>query len=61
MKKRSMVVEHPCPREMEITPRFGGFFRRANHLARSVFITAAKEQVQVISSEHVRIAATGLI
>ncbi|CAO0824082.1 hypothetical protein DFAR_4040041 [Desulfarculales bacterium] len=40
---------------------FGRLLRRANHLARGVVIAAAKEQIQVVSPEYVRIAATELI
>jgi general secretion pathway protein A len=39
----------------------GGLFRRANHLARGALIAAAAEQTQIVSPEHVRIAATELI
>lgn len=39
----------------------GGLFRRANHLARGALIAAAEEKAQVVSPEHVRIAATELI
>ncbi|CAO0821145.1 hypothetical protein DFAR_2160001 [Desulfarculales bacterium] len=39
----------------------GGLFRRANHLARGAIIATAEEQTQVVSPEHVRIAATEFI
>ncbi|CAO0823992.1 hypothetical protein DFAR_4000031 [Desulfarculales bacterium] len=39
----------------------GDLFRRANHLARSAIIAAAEEQIQIVSTEHVRIATTELI
>ncbi|CAO0823088.1 hypothetical protein DFAR_3460067 [Desulfarculales bacterium] len=39
----------------------GGLFRRAKHLARGAIIAAAEEQTQIVSPEHVRIAATELI
>ncbi|CAO0820242.1 AAA family ATPase [Desulfarculales bacterium] len=39
----------------------GGHFQRANHLDRGAFVAAAERQTQVISPEHVRIAATELI
>lgn len=39
----------------------GGLLRRANHLARGSLIAAANEKIQLVSAEHVRIAATELI
>lgn len=36
----------------------GGLFRKANHLARGAIIVAAKHKSAMVSSEHVRIAAT---
>jgi len=39
----------------------GGLFRRANHLARGALIAAAKEKVQLVAAEHVRIASTELV
>ncbi|CAO0820907.1 hypothetical protein DFAR_2000002 [Desulfarculales bacterium] len=39
----------------------GGLFRMANHLARGALIAAVEEQPQVVSPEHVSIAATELI
>jgi general secretion pathway protein A len=39
----------------------GGLLRRANHLARGALIAAAGEKIQLVSAEHVRIAATELI
>ncbi|CAO0824201.1 AAA family ATPase [Desulfarculales bacterium] len=39
----------------------GGLFRKANHRDRGALIAAAEEQAQVVSPEHVRIAATELI
>ncbi|CAO0821768.1 hypothetical protein DFAR_2620015 [Desulfarculales bacterium] len=39
----------------------GGLFRRANHMTRCAIIATAEEQIQVVSPEHVCIAATELI
>lgn len=39
----------------------GGFYRKANHLARGALICAAAQKRQIVSPEHVRIAATELI
>jgi general secretion pathway protein A len=39
----------------------GGLLRRANHLARGALIAAAPEKTQLVSAEHVRIAATELV
>ena len=39
----------------------GGLLRRANHLARGALIAAAAEKTQLVSAEHVRIAATELV
>lgn len=39
----------------------GGFYRKANHLARGALITAAAQKCQIVSPEHVRIAATELL
>ena len=36
----------------------GGLFRKANHLARGAIITAARQQNNMITAEHVRIAAS---
>ncbi|MBW2167190.1 MAG: hypothetical protein JRG74_14225 [Deltaproteobacteria bacterium] len=36
----------------------GGLFRKANHLAGGAIIVAAKHKFAMVSSEHVRIAAT---
>jgi type II secretory pathway predicted ATPase ExeA len=36
----------------------GGLFRKANHLARGAIIVAAKQKSEMVTSEHVRIAAT---
>ncbi len=36
----------------------GGLFRKANHLARGGLIAAAAEQSNVVSAEHIRLAAT---
>jgi general secretion pathway protein A len=38
----------------------GGLFRKANHLARGSLIVAARGKSSLVSSEHVRIAATEL-
>jgi len=39
----------------------GGLFRTANHLARGALIAAAAEKVQVITADHVRLAASELL
>lgn len=39
----------------------GGLFRKANHLARGALIAAANEQSQLVSAEHVRLAATEIL
>ena len=39
----------------------GGFFRKANHLARGALIASAAEKSQQVSAEHVRLASTELI
>ncbi|CAO0821612.1 hypothetical protein DFAR_2500009 [Desulfarculales bacterium] len=49
------------PAVTAIQQDFGGLFRRANHLARSAIIATAEEQTQVVSPEHVHIAATEFI
>jgi type II secretory pathway predicted ATPase ExeA len=36
----------------------GGLFRKANHLARGALIAAAKSKTNMVSAEHVRLAAT---
>jgi general secretion pathway protein A len=36
----------------------GGFFRKANHLARGALVAAAYDKSQNVTSEHVRLAAT---
>lgn len=36
----------------------GGFFRKANHLARGALVAAAADQSLTVSSEHVRLAST---
>jgi type II secretory pathway predicted ATPase ExeA len=36
----------------------GGLFRKANHLARGALIAAAAQQSQVVTADHVRLAAT---
>ena len=36
----------------------GGILRKANHLARGALVAAAKEQSQVVTPEHVRLAST---
>ena len=36
----------------------GGFLRKANHLAKGALIAAASEQKDIVSPEHVRIAAS---
>ena len=44
-----------------ITQSSGGLLRKINHLARGSLIAAAKERLNIISAEHVRIAETELI
>jgi len=39
----------------------GGFLRKANILARGALIAAAREKSQLVTAEHVRLAATELI
>jgi len=39
----------------------GGLFRKANHLARGALIAAANEQSQMVTAEHVRLAATEIL
>jgi general secretion pathway protein A len=39
----------------------GGFLRKANILARGALIAAAREKSQMVTAEHVRLAATELI
>ena len=39
----------------------GGFLRKANLLARGALIAAAREKSQLVTAEHVRLAATELI
>jgi type II secretory pathway predicted ATPase ExeA len=39
----------------------GGLFRKANHLARGALIAAAIDQSQMVSAEHVRLAATEVL
>jgi general secretion pathway protein A len=39
----------------------GGFLRKANILARGALIAAARERSQMVTAEHVRLAATELI
>lgn len=39
----------------------GGLFRRANHLARGALIAAASQKENMVSPEHVRLAASELI
>ncbi|CAO0823867.1 hypothetical protein DFAR_3970012 [Desulfarculales bacterium] len=61
---KSAGVEHNLfsdPAVTAIQKGFGGLLRRANHLARGVFIAAAEEQTQVVSPEYIRIAVTELI
>lgn len=36
----------------------GGLFRKANHLSRGALIAAANDQSQMVTAEHVRLAAT---
>ena len=36
----------------------GGLLRKANHLARGALIAAAKQNMQIVNPEHVRLAAT---
>lgn len=38
-----------------------GLLRKANHLARGALIAAANEKCQLVSAEHVRLAATELV
>ncbi|MCX8027531.1 MAG: hypothetical protein N3A62_06730 [Thermodesulfovibrionales bacterium] len=39
----------------------GGLLRKINHLARGLLIASAKEKMNIVSPEHVRIAETELI
>ena len=39
----------------------GGLLRKANHLARGALMAAAKLKSQLVSAEHVRLAATEII
>lgn len=39
----------------------GGLLRKANHLARGGLIAAAKEQTQMVTAEHIRLAATEIL
>lgn len=39
----------------------GGLLRKANHLARGALMAAAKLKAQLVSAEHVRLAATEII
>jgi general secretion pathway protein A len=39
----------------------GGLFRKANHLARGAIVGAARNESTVVTSEHVRLAATELL
>jgi type II secretory pathway predicted ATPase ExeA len=57
-------VSHPLFSEQAITAIHqgsGGLLRRANHLARGSLIAAANEKIQLVSAEHVRVAATELL
>jgi len=36
----------------------GGFFRKANHLARGALVAAAADESLTVSPEHVRLAST---
>ena len=36
----------------------GGLLRKANHLARGALIAAAKQNIQIVTPDHVRLAAT---
>ncbi|CAO0822662.1 hypothetical protein DFAR_3210009 [Desulfarculales bacterium] len=49
------------PAVTAIQQNSGDLFRRANHLARGAITAAAEGQTQVVSPEHVRIAAAELI
>lgn len=46
---------------MAIMQGSGGLLRRANTIARGALMAAAKEKCDVVSAEHVRIAATEII
>jgi general secretion pathway protein A len=39
----------------------GGLFRKANHLARGALIAAASEKMQIVTADHVRLAASELL
>ena len=39
----------------------GGLLRKANHLARGALMAAAKQKSQIVTAEHVRLAATEII
>lgn len=39
----------------------GGLFRKANHLARGALIASASEKIQIVTAEHVRMAASELL
>ena len=39
----------------------GGLLRKANHLARGALIAAAKEHSQIVTADHVRLAATEIL
>ena len=36
----------------------GGFFRKANHLARGALVAAAADQSTIVAADHVRLAST---
>lgn len=46
------------PAVMAVHQGSGGLFRKANHLARGGLIAAAAEKSNVVSAEHIRLAAT---
>jgi general secretion pathway protein A len=43
---------------MAIHQGSGGLFRKANHLGRGGIIVAAAQKSEVVSAEHIRLAAT---
>jgi general secretion pathway protein A len=49
------------PAQLAVFQSSGGFYRKANHLARGALIAAAAEKCQIVSPDHVRQAATELM
>jgi len=56
-RKKIFVVDHITA----IHQGSGGLFRKANHLARGSIIVAARKKSAMVTSEHVRIAATEIL